>query len=91
VLVAAAPAQHALWLSLALLPLLIVMVAVWHDTKGGYAWSGFLSLGYLAQGITVVWTDAAQVCAGAVEIVLSVMLFAAASGALRARRRPLQR
>lgn len=91
VLVAAAPAQHALWLSLALLPLLIVTLAVWRNTKGGYAWSGFLSLGYLAQGITVVWTDATQLYAGAVEIILSVLMFAAASSALRARRQPGQR
>ncbi|HET7649229.1 MAG TPA: DUF2069 domain-containing protein [Gammaproteobacteria bacterium] len=91
VLVTAGPAQHALWLSLALLPLLIVMLAVWRDMKGGFAWSGFLSLGYLAQGITVVWTGATQTYAGIVEIILSVLMFAAASGALRARRGSGQR
>ncbi|HEX6549956.1 MAG TPA: DUF2069 domain-containing protein [Gammaproteobacteria bacterium] len=78
--------QRSLWLMLALVPLLIVVIAVWRDKKGGYAWCGFLSLGYLAQGITVAWTGAAQSYAGAIEIFLSIVLFAAASGALRARR-----
>ena len=87
VLTPAAPAEHALWLSLALAPLLIVAVAVAFDRKGGYAWSGFLSLGYLAQGITEVWTDQHQWYTGAFEILLSLLLFAAASYALRIRRR----
>ncbi|MGH8371667.1 MAG: DUF2069 domain-containing protein [Gammaproteobacteria bacterium] len=87
ILTRATPAQHVFWLLLALVPLLIVAAAVWLDVKGGYAWCGFLSLGYLAQGITVAWTGAAQAYAGAIEIFLSILLFAAASSALRARRR----
>lgn len=82
----AMPAQHVLWLSLALIPLLSVAVGVWLDVKAGYAWCGFLSLGYLAQGVTVAWTGTAQAYAGAIEIFLSILLFATASGALRARR-----
>jgi len=88
VLTPAASAQHELWLVLALGPLLIVAVAVAFDLKGGYAWSGFLSLGYLAQGITEVWTDRHQWYTGTLEIVLSLLLFAVASFALRIRRRP---
>jgi uncharacterized membrane protein len=88
VLTHATPAQHVFWLLLALAPLLVVAAAVWLDVKAGYAWCGFLSLGYLAQGITVAWTGAAQAYAGAIEIFLSILLFAAASSALRARRHP---
>lgn len=87
VLTPATPAQHGFWLALALGPLLIVAVAVAFDMKGGYAWSGFLSLGYMAQGITVVWTDRHHGETGAIEIVLSLLLFTAASFALRLRRR----
>lgn len=87
VLTTAAAPQRTFWLTLALAPLLIVAIAVWRDKKAGYAWCGFLSLGYLAQGITVAWTGAAQSYAGAIEIFLSVVLFATASSALRARRR----
>jgi uncharacterized membrane protein len=87
VLIIAIPAQRALWLLLALAPLLVVAMSVWRDNRSGYAWCGFLSLGYLAQGITVAWTGDAQAYAGAIEIFLSIVLFAAASGALRARRR----
>ncbi|MGH8369487.1 MAG: DUF2069 domain-containing protein [Gammaproteobacteria bacterium] len=87
VLTVASSVQRALWLALALLPLLIVALPVWRDKKGGYAWCGFLSLGYLAQGITVAWTGASHAYAGAVEIFLSILLFTAASGALRARHR----
>lgn len=86
-LAVASPAQRAVWLMLALLPLLIVALPVWRNKKGGYAWCGFLSLGYLAQGITVAWTGASHAYTGAVEIFLSILLFATASGALRARRR----
>lgn len=88
-LTTATPAQRVLWLTLALMPLLIVVLGVWRDAKSGYAWCGFLSLGYLAQGITVAWTGAAQAYAGAIEIFLSILLFATASGALRMRRRAL--
>jgi uncharacterized membrane protein len=87
VLTVATPAQHVLWLALALLPILIVAWPVWRDRKGGYAWCGFLSLGYLAQGITVTWTGAIHAYAGTIEIFLSILLFATASSALRARRR----
>lgn len=78
--------QRIFWLALGLIPLMLVAVAVWRNTKAGYTWCGFVSLGYLAQGITVAWTSTAQAYAGAVEIFLSIVLFAVASGALRARR-----
>lgn len=87
VLVKTTPAMRTLWLLLALLPLLIVAYYVWRNAKSGYAWGGFVSLAYLAQGIAVAWTGAAQAWAGTLEIFLSILLFAAASGALRARRR----
>ncbi|HET7922651.1 MAG TPA: DUF2069 domain-containing protein [Gammaproteobacteria bacterium] len=86
VLVDASPTLRGLWLSLALIPLLLVAAGVWFNLKGAYAWCGFVSLGYLAQGIAVAWTGDAHAWAGAVEIFLSMLLFAAASGALRARR-----
>jgi uncharacterized membrane protein len=77
--------QRALWLMLALVPLLIVVIAVWRDRKGGYAWCGFLSLGYLAQGITVAWTGADHRYAGAVEVLLSILLFITTSHTLRSK------
>ncbi|HEX5339570.1 MAG TPA: DUF2069 domain-containing protein [Gammaproteobacteria bacterium] len=87
VLIESTLAERALWLLLALLPLLIVAASVWRNARSGYAWCGFLSLGYLAQGITIAWTGAAHAYAGAIEIFLSIVLFAAASSALRLRRR----
>ena len=84
-LVATSPAEHALWLALALPPIIIVAMAVRRDIKGGYVWCGFVSLGYFAQGMTVVLTSREYAMAGAVEIFLSLLLFTSTSAALRAR------
>lgn len=78
--------QRALWLVLALAPLIIVSVFVADDKKHGFAWCGFLSLGYFAQGVTVTLTSRSDAAYGAVEIFLSLLLFMAASVVLRARR-----
>src|SRR5574337_13439 len=43
------PSQRATWLVLALVPLFLVSVFVAGDKKNGFAWCGFLSLGYFAQ------------------------------------------
>jgi len=79
--------ERVLWLVLALLPLAPVGYFLWRDRKGGYAWCGFLALGYFAQGITVVLTSKSDAGYAAVEVLLSMLLFIAASAALRARRR----
>lgn len=83
----AAFSQRALWLVLALAPLIIVSVFVATDKKNGFAWCGFLSLGYFAQGVTVTLTSRSDAAYGAVEIFLSLLLFMAASVTLRARGR----
>lgn len=78
--------QRALWSVLALTPLISVSVFVAADKKNGFAWCGFLSLGYFAQGVTVTLTSRSDAIYGAVEIFLSLLLFMAASVVLRARR-----
>lgn len=77
--------ERALWLSLAMLPLIIVGLFVFGDYPGGYAWCGFLSLGYFAQGTTVLLTSHESSMAGAVEILFSMLLFTSAAATLRAR------
>ncbi|HVA55324.1 MAG TPA: DUF2069 domain-containing protein [Gammaproteobacteria bacterium] len=77
--------QRILWLMLTLLPLAPVGYFLWRDRKGGYAWCGFLAIGYFAQGITVVLTSKSNAGYAAVEVLLSMLLFIAASAALRAR------
>lgn len=80
--------QRILWLALALLPLVIVGYHVWRYRKSGFAWCGFMSLGYFAQGVTVVLTSKSDAGYASVEIFLSLLLFTAASAALRANRQP---
>ncbi len=79
--------QRIAWLLLALLPLLIVGYFVLRDMKGGFAWCGFISLGYFAQGVTVTLTSRENALAGTVEIFLSLLLFTSAGITLRAYRR----
>lgn len=81
------PSQRATWLVLALVPLILVSVFVAGDKKNGFAWCGFLSLGYFAQGVTVTLTSRSDAVYGAVEIFLSLLLFMPASSTLRARGR----
>ena len=78
--------ERVLWLLLTLVPLVIVTLFVARNVKGGFAWCGFLSLGYFAQGITVTLTSRTDAGYGTVEIFLSLLLFTATSAALRARR-----
>ena len=78
--------QRAIWLVLALVPLAFVTSFVARNSKSGFVWGGFVSLGYFAQGITVALTSRSDAGYGAVEIFLSLLLFTAASAALRARR-----
>ncbi|HVC37031.1 MAG TPA: DUF2069 domain-containing protein [Gammaproteobacteria bacterium] len=79
--------QRSMWLVLALLPLVIVGYFLWRDRKGGYAWCGFIALGYFAQGVTVVLTSKSDAGYAAVEVFLSLLLFTAASAALRMLRK----
>lgn len=83
----ATPAQRATWLVLALAPLILIGYFISRNSEGGFAWCGFLSLAYLAQGVTVVLTSASDAKFAAVEIFLSLLLFSAASAALRLRKR----
>lgn len=82
--------ERTAWLVLALAPLVIVTLLVARDVKSGFVWCGFMSLGYFAQGITVVLTSHTDAGYGAVEIFLSLLLFTAASATLRSRRRPVK-
>ncbi|HVC27936.1 MAG TPA: DUF2069 domain-containing protein [Gammaproteobacteria bacterium] len=79
--------QRILWLSLALLPIVIAGYHVWCNHKSGFAWCGFISLGYFAQGVTVVLTSKSDAGYAAVEMFLSLLCFIAASAALRVHRR----
>jgi uncharacterized membrane protein len=82
----AAAQLRILWLLLALPPLMLVGYFLWCNRKAGYVWSGFMALGYFAQGVTVVLTSRTDAGFGAVEVFLSLLLFSAASMTLRARR-----
>lgn len=83
----ATPSEHSLWLVLALAPLVILGYFVSRNSQNGYAWCGFLSLAYFAQGITVVLTSHSDAGFAAVEIFLSLLVFSAASAALRLRQK----
>ncbi|MGH8282795.1 MAG: DUF2069 domain-containing protein [Gammaproteobacteria bacterium] len=80
--------ERIVWLALALPPLVVVGYFVVRDLKSGFVWCGFISLGYFAQGITVSLTSKTDAGFGTVEVFLSLLLFTAASAALRARRQP---
>ena len=69
------------WAGASLLPLALLAPFLFRGTKAGYAWGGFLSLAYFAQGITV--TLGSRSVYGAVEIFLAILLFFGASAALR--------
>jgi uncharacterized membrane protein len=72
------------WAGASLLPLALLAPFLFRGTKAGYTWAGFLSLGYFAQGVTV--TLGSRSIYGAVEIFLAILLFFAASAALRESR-----
>lgn len=81
-ILATAPASVRLvWAGLSLLPLALLAPFLFRGSKAGYTWTGFLSLGYFAQGIAV--TLGSHSVNGALEIFLSILLFFAASAALR--------
>ena len=81
-ILATAPATVRLvWAGLSLLPLALLAPFLFRGSKAGYTWAGFLSLGYFAQGIAV--TLGSHSVNGALEIFLSILLFFAASAALR--------
>jgi len=69
------------WAGASLLPLAMLAPFLFRGTKAGYAWGGFLSLAYFAQGVTV--TLGSRSVYGAVEIFLAILLFFGASAALR--------
>ena len=70
-----------IWAGVSLLPLALLAPFLFRGTKAGYTWGGFLSLGYFAQGVTV--TLGGRSVYGAIEIFLAILLFFAASAALR--------
>lgn len=81
VLASAPPSVRLTWAGLSLLPLALLAPFLFRGNKAGYAWAGFLSLGYFAQGIAV--TLGSRSIHGAVEIFLSILLFFGAAAALR--------
>jgi len=81
VLAGAPPTVRLVWAGASLFPLALLAPFLFRGTKAGYTWAGFLSLGYFAQGVAVTWGS--RSINGAVEIFLSVLLFFAASAALR--------
>lgn len=83
----ASAVQHVTWLVLALAPLVLLGFFATRNSESSLAWCGFLSLAYMAQGITVLLTSQSDAHYAAVEIFLSLLLFSAASAALRLRKR----
>lgn len=79
---AVAPSQlRLIWAAASLLPLALLAPFLFRGTKAGYAWGGFLSLAYFAQGIAV--TLGSRSVNGAVEIFLAILLFFGSTAALR--------
>lgn len=81
VLAVAPPQLRLIWAAASLLPLALLAPFLFRGTKAGYAWGGFLSLAYFAQGIAV--TLGSRSVYGAVEIFLSLLLFFGSTAALR--------
>ena len=81
VLAVAPPEIRLIWAALSLLPLALLAPFLFRGGKSGYGWTGFLSLGYFAQGIAV--TLGSRSVYGAVEVFLSILLFFGASAGLR--------
>lgn len=79
----AAMAVRLTWAALSLLPLVVLAPFLLRGTRNGYAWAGFLSLAYFAQGVAVALSSRAGAGYGAVEIFLSILLFVSAGVALR--------
>jgi uncharacterized membrane protein len=79
--------QRVTWLMLVLLPLMIVGYFLWRDREAAFVWSGFIALGYFAQGVTVVLTSKSDADYAAMEVFLSLLLFSAASATSRMRHR----
>lgn len=76
-----------LWAAASLAPLALLAPVLLAGRKAGYAWAGFLSLGYFAEGVAVAMTGRSGAAFGAVEIFLSLLMFFAAGAALRGQRR----
>lgn len=81
VLAVAPPELRLVWAAASLLPLALLAPFLFRGTQAGYAWAGFLSLAYFAQGIAV--TLGSRSLHGAVEIFLSILLFFGSTAALR--------
>lgn len=81
VLAVAPPQLRLIWAAASLLPLALLAPFLFRGTKAGYAWSGFLSLAYFAQGIAV--TLGSRSINGAVEIFLAILLFFSSTAAMR--------
>lgn len=73
--------------AIALIPLALIAYPLARDRMAGYAWCGFITLGYMAQALVIAFADAAQQRYAFVELLLVGILFAATSAALRARAR----
>jgi len=71
------------------LPLALPLAGIWGGKRYTYQWSSLLILAYLAEGVTRAWseTGASQELA-ALELVLSVVFFAAVVGYARLTRSP---
>jgi uncharacterized membrane protein len=67
------------FLALKALPLALPLAGILRGTRYTYQWSSLLALAYVAEGVTRAWSDAGLSRQLAfVEIVLSLMFFAAA-------------
>ena len=66
---------RAMLLIVLLVPLLFPMRGLLHGRAYTHAWTSFLSLGYFALGIDVVYTVEVDRVLGGLQIVFSVLLF----------------
>lgn len=73
--------------SIAVFPLLAVAYPLIADRRAGYAWCGFIALGYMAHALTEIFAGTRDRRLALVELVLVGVLFVASGAAYRARRR----
>ena len=66
---------RAMLLIVLLVPLLLPMRGLLHARPYTHAWTSFLSLGYFALGVDIVYTSQVDRVLGALQIVFSVLLF----------------
>ncbi|MEK8088548.1 DUF2069 domain-containing protein [Thermithiobacillus plumbiphilus] len=88
-----APSSYAppvVWLAIKAVPLLFPLRGMLHGRIYTYAWASMLSLAYLAEGVVLVYADAAQRLPALLEVLLASAMFAGCNVYVRHKARRLR-